>query len=526
MRIAILCNGRTLAEWQRRAIELIADDHELYLLVCDDPPMPRRPVRHGLYYLLNVLSVRNGLTRAVPFPTSQFRIADRIEFSPEIQGVWASLPDHVLRWIADERIDAIVKFGLNLLRIPDPGRLATPILSYHHGDPRAFRGRPAGFHELLQGKRFLGQIVQKLSNRLDSGEVLAFAESRVADYSYRRTLTDAFRLSPLLLSKAISALEQGTTLPIEPTGAAYRLPANVTVFSFAAKRLTSMLRHLAYGAFVEKHWEVSTASTGQEANPLDAIAKAGALAQQWQTLPIRSPYRFHADPFFHGAGGSILLEAMNGRTGKGELIKVEGEDQQAIAGMDGHVSYPATVSEDGRDYLVPETCGWSRPAVFFIESNRAERIADLDIDEPAILDPTFLRHEDRLYLFGNRRSDGPNVLRLWTASGLFNRFEEHPASPIRISVRGSRMAGPVLAWPAGLIRLGQDFRSGYGDGIVAFRIDDLTPSRYRETELGQRSFGPPKGPHTLDFRDGMLLFDWYEERVSLLAGIRRLMNRL
>ena len=68
MRIAILCNGRTLAEWQRRAIDLIAGKHELFLLVCDDPPMPRKALRHGLYYLLNLLSVRNRLTRASPLP--------------------------------------------------------------------------------------------------------------------------------------------------------------------------------------------------------------------------------------------------------------------------------------------------------------------------------------------------------------------------------------------------------------------------------------------------------------------------
>ena len=129
MRIAILCNGRTLAGWQRRAIELIAAKHQLYLLVCDDPPMPRNLVRHGLYYLLNLISVRNRQTRAVPFPTGEFRIAGRIDFHAGRRGAWASFPDHVLDWIAAHRIDAIVKFGLNLLIVPDADRLPVPILS-------------------------------------------------------------------------------------------------------------------------------------------------------------------------------------------------------------------------------------------------------------------------------------------------------------------------------------------------------------------------------------------------------------
>ena len=175
---------------------------------------------------------------------------------------------------------------------------------------------------------------------------------------------------------------------------------------------------------------------------------------------------------------------------------------------------------------MPEVCGWSRPAIFAIENNAAVRVANLDIDAPAILDPTLLRHEGRIYLFGNRRDEGPSILRLWSAGGLFDRFEEHPASPVRTSVRGGRMAGPIHHWPAGLFRLGQDFGAGYGDGIIAFRIDELTSERYRETEIGARSFDRVRGPHTLDVHEGTLLFDWYEERFSLLAGIRRLMNRI
>jgi hypothetical protein len=526
MRIAILCNGRTLAQWQRRAIGLIADKHELFLLVCEDPPMPRKAVAHGLYYLLNLLSVRNRQTRPVPFPANDFPIAGRIEFKPEMRGAWAALPDTLLDWIAEQRIDAIIKFGLNLLRVPDDDRLTAPILSYHHGDPRGFRGRPAGFYELLQRKRFVGQIVQILSNRLDSGEVLAFAESRASSHSYRRTLTDAFSLSPPLLPKALEALESGERLPIEPTGTAYRLPSNGTVLRFMAGRIRRLVKHLAYGAFVEKSWRVSTVSVEDALDPLQAIGQAGANNDRWRTLSVWPPHRFHADPFFHGPGGAILMEAMDGRTGKGHLVRVDGDAQQSIAGLAGHVSYPAGISEGGRDYVIPETCGWSKPAVFAIEGGSAVRIADLDIDEPAILDPTFLRHEDRLYLFGNRRDEAPSILRLWSAPGLFGRFEEHPESPIRISVRGGRMAGPVHRWPAGLVRLGQDFRSGYGDGIIAFRIEELSADRYRETEIGAASFDQVKGPHTLDHRDGTLLFDWYRECFSPLAGVRRLMNRL
>jgi hypothetical protein len=523
MRIAILCNGRTLLSWQRRAVELIAADHDLHLLVAQDPPAKRDAWRHGLYYLLNLASVRNRANRPVPFP-GDIPSAGRFDFAVLQNGAWSSLPDEALEWIRANRIDAIAKFGLNLLTVPEADQLAAPILSYHHGDPRFFRGRPAGFHELIQGEPFLGQVVQILSNKLDSGDVLAFAQSRVWPHSYRRTLVEAYSLSPALLPQALAALAEDRRLQIEPKGRNYRLPGNATVLRLAALQTAALVRRLAYGTAVEKHWRVSTIKLGTSANPLAAVADANAKRGQWRTLPIRPPHRFHADPFFHG--GALLVEAMNSRTGKGELLRIADGEQRPIEGLAGHVSYPGGIEADGRRYIVPEICDWSKPAIFAIEQDRAVRVAELDIDEEAILDPTLLAHDGRIYLFGNRASEGPSILRLWSSDQLFGRFEPHPASPIRTSIRGGRMAGAIHRWPDGLFRLGQDFTNGYGDGIVAFRIQELTPDRYQEVEVGAASFDAVEGPHTLDMRPGELLFDWYEERLSPLAGVRRLMSRL
>jgi hypothetical protein len=88
------------------------------------------------------------------------------------------------------------------------------------------------------------------------------------------------------------------------------------------------------------------------------------------------------------------------------------------------------------------------------------------------------------------------------------------------------MAGEITASSAGLFRPGQDFRSGYGDGVLSFRIEILTPLDYREVEVGEAAFAHVRGPHTINLRDGVALFDFYTERRSLLAGVRRLLNRL
>lgn len=505
MRIAVLANS--LKHWQHRALEAIAKDHELLLLSCPERPQ-RRSLRHAGYYLLNLAAIRNSATRRVP---STIVFADRIDFEAEHEGAWASLPRHVLDWCADRQVDAIVKFGLGLLRVPD----GLPVLSFHHGDPSKYRGRPAGFYEILNRDPYQGQIVQVLGPKLDGGKVLAFGETRIFPHSYRKTLTQAYSLSPSLLPKALDALRDGREIPIKPEGRNYRLPSNATVARFAAGCAAASVRRIGYGLLTEKRWNIATVDAAEE-SPLAAIAKADDAA--WQIRPIKPPHTFYADPFFHG--DDILLEALNAKTGKGELVRLP--DGQRISGFAGHVSYPS----EFEGFVIPEMAGWSAPGIYRIEGAHAIEVAPLDVGTDRILDPTLVRHGERIYLFGNRKADGPGVLSLWSASDLFGRFEPHPATPVHIRLRGGRMAGPILYSDGKMFRLGQDFRQGYGDGILIFRIDALTPLTYREEQVGEISFARARGPHTLSYRNGKLLFDWYTERLSPMAGVRRLLGRL
>ena len=88
------------------------------------------------------------------------------------------------------------------------------------------------------------------------------------------------------------------------------------------------------------------------------------------------------------------------------------------------------------------------------------------------------------------------------------------------------MAGAPLRLGGRLLRLGQDCSRDYGDGIIVFEIDCLSPDSYSEQQLGTIRFGDLKGPHTLNFKDGTAVFDFYRERFSPFAGVRRLQAAL
>ena len=90
------------------------------------------------------------------------------------------------------------------------------------------------------------------------------------------------------------------------------------------------------------------------------------------------------------------------------------------------------------------------------------------------------------------------------------------------------MAGNVLVSDGKLYRLGQTFEVDYGDGIAVFEVETLDANRYSERQVGGLRFAGVKGPHSFNVSDDgkKIVFDWYSERYTPMAGIRRLRSRL
>jgi hypothetical protein len=514
-RIAIVLDQGRVTRWQNMALALLPEGTRCLILVCRNSGSARRRPRHYGYYALNRLTVRNAMTRKEPLATDKLMIERTLEFDADVKGSWQSFPEHVRQAVHEFAPEAVVKFGMGLLRVPDR---FPPIISYHHGDPRRFRGRPAGFHELAQGETVMGQMVQILSNALDAGKVIAYCETKIDLHPYRSTLVRAYRHSPLLLRRALDNLRAGRTEAIDPVGKIYSLPTNAAVLRFVSGVFGAWVKRLVYGLTTEKRWEVSTSGVRFGATGGIQLDERGS----WKTLVRSRAYTFYADPFFL-ADGSIMVEALDRRRGKGALVHV-GEEHRRVSIAPGHHSYPAPVLCTGTEYLVPEVAGWSKPLVFQLNGESLDRVGELDIG-CRVLDPTLLEHQGHIYLFGNDIRDGAGVLRLWTASDLFAPFTEHPASPLLISPRGARMAGAIRAVNGRLTRYGQDGRGAYGHGVVAHEVTKLSPEEYAEHETGELRFDDVSGPHTLNFHHDEAVFDWYRERLVFGAAFRRLLGR-
>ena len=500
------------------AIGAIEGTTELTVFSCRNTRLKRNVVRHACYYALNLLAVRNRLARFVPISAGSNRIAATIEFDCEHDGAWQRLPAKIIDQLNKSGFDVILKFGMGLLRVPT--ELSVPILSYHHGDPDRYRGRPAGFWEIADNVSVMGQMVQIISNRLDAGAIVAYAETKVLPWAWRATLVESYTHSPLILNTAIRNALAGKTVNKACNGRNCRLPSNWATLKFILRMAWMFVKRLGYGMFREKVWRVSAAAVQDRTQVIHG--RAFPPPPRWRTADVAPGYTFYADPFFVGETGAILVEALNRKTGYGEIVRIEGSNHEAVLQSCGHISYPATQYIGGRELVIPEAARWSSPIAYEMHGRWLQRIVELKIEgEPRVLDPNLFERDGRVYLFGNIRDVGPTALFLWHANALEGTFALHPSSPIRISPRGSRMGGAIVELDDQIFRVGQDFTGAYGDGLIMFEISKMSPRSYQERELGRIRFSDRRGPHTLNLRSGEAVFDWYRDRVSLFAGIRR-----
>jgi hypothetical protein len=212
------------------------------------------------------------------------------------------------------------------------------------------------------------------------------------------------------------------------------------------------------------------------------------------------------------------------KTGLGEILQIGQHGHLALL-SEGHCSYPAAVRDGDASLLVPELSEHRPALVYRLKGDSAKSIGRIAIGDGArLIDPTPFHRKGMWYLFANLAEEGPSVLRLWTGHDLTSEMVEHPDSPIVLSPAGARMGGLIVERERRLFRVGQDLRGSYGDGLILFAIEELTPERYRETAISELSFAGLRGPHTLNLQGKSMVFDYYRERFAPLAAIRRLQS--
>lgn len=518
LKAAIILDNLKITAWQKDALTEALELLDIkFILNCQNTKTKKDISKHSFYYALNVFALKNNkLTKKIEYETLGVEV---LNFNSLYSGNWQSLPTDITKTLIDNNIEVVIKFGMSLLTV-DNQLAEIPILSYHHGNPSKYRGRPAGFYEIMNNEDNTGIIVQQISNKLDGGRVLAYAESKIERYSYKKTAENFYKQSRFLLKKALINLQRDSSHNLSPTGKNYTLPDNSTVTNFSISLIKNKLNRLKYGALYEKRWKVGLVS-----QTLDLRSSNVIDASSIKSLPIKKEYNFYADPFFSADGSKIRLEALGNKSGIGDIIEVDVDEPENIKVLltGRHYSYPFSFLIGKNEHLLPEVASHSPQYHFNLEDGNQEHIYLKGLESKRLVDSTLFEHEGYYYLFFGEGTAASTTLNLWVSKSIDGTFEEHPSSPICLTPSSARMAGRIYNDGSSLYRFGQNNNRGYGESITISEITKLTPETYEETVCGSIKLDGLLGPHTIDIndKDSLILIDYYDDRFSVFSGLRR-----
>jgi methionyl-tRNA formyltransferase len=158
-------------------------------------------------------------------------------YPDEVDGLWNELPAETVDEIRDS-CDIVFRRGFGLIRGDVLEAAEQGVLSYHHGDPRKYRGGPAGFWEFMHDEPTAGMMVQSLRAELDAGVVQAYAEVDIDDCrSWGATRRRLYENSTHLLSEAVRTVQSPDRDPTEITdlGPVHHPPSALELLRYASK---------------------------------------------------------------------------------------------------------------------------------------------------------------------------------------------------------------------------------------------------------------------------------------------------
>jgi len=181
MKFGILCNGNNFQQWQLETIRtLVSGGHSCSLLIVN-----ANPVRYQ--------SFRNKIAN-YPYPKLLYRVWFRYMMKPgakktvTINDFYTDIPEiscltskkgyaeffaaKDVNQIKSYNLDFILRFGFGIIKGEILEAAKYGVWSYHHDDDRKYRGVPTGFWEIMFGDPVNAAILQRLTNKLDSGVIL------------------------------------------------------------------------------------------------------------------------------------------------------------------------------------------------------------------------------------------------------------------------------------------------------------------------------------------------------------------
>lgn len=258
-RVGLLVDGESVDAWVANALERMLEECDAEITLVVENAAERglgfyldAARNDGIWTLQHAVALLGRKLGTHPDYRSQRPLEDvfdpgRVHWTSchplPNEGLGDRLPARVVERVADET-DVAVRFGFGLvggaiLDAPEHG-----VLSFHHGDVREYRGRPPGFWEFLHGAETAGITLQRLTDSIDAGEVVAETRVDVADAgTWRGVRERLYANSDALLADGVSTLGRPDATPaeVDELGPLYTRPGPADFLRYVRKDATGWL---------------------------------------------------------------------------------------------------------------------------------------------------------------------------------------------------------------------------------------------------------------------------------------------
>ena len=156
-----------------------------------------------------------------------------------------------------------------------------------------------------------------------------------------------------------------------------------------------------------------------------------------------------------------------------------------------HLSYPWVFEENGRIYMIPESCGLKSIRLYEANENltKFSYVKTILTDDREYTDgfsfsDTSIYKKDGYYYLMTTINDGKtNILKLYISDKFDSAYKEHPMSPICSNNNYGRNAGSLFEYGSRLYRVAQNCEKRYGDNVNLLEIEEMSPTVYKERSV-------------------------------------------